>query len=293
MVKHIEADVAVHTHPEHGEGPAWDDRDGSLLWVDIPGRSVHRHHPRDGTDVVVTLDHQVSAAVPRARGGLLLAVEDGLAYLGDGEALDLFAPVEADDPSVRFNDAKCDPAGRFWAGTMAFEATEGAGRLYRLQPDGSVEQVLDRLTVSNGMAWTSDRRTMYFIDSPTAGIDAFDYDLDTGTIRNRRQAIDLAESRPAVPDGMTIDAEDCVWVAMFGAGQVRRYIPDGRLDRVVPLPLSNPTSCVFGGADLAELYITTSTWHLSDEERAGQPLAGAVFCCRPGVAGTPTEHFRG
>lgn len=293
MVTHVDADVVVHKHPEHGEAPAWDDRDGSLLWVDIPGCSLHRHLPGDRTDVVVTLAQQVSAAVPRAKGGLLLAVEDGLAYLDDGEALDLFAPVVVDDPDVRFNDAKCDPAGRFWAGTMAFEATEGAGKLYRLDLDGSVEKILDHLTISNGMAWTSDRRRMYFIDSPTGGIDAFDYDLGTGTVRNRRQVIDLADSWPAVPDGMTIDAEDCLWIAMFGAGQVRRYTPDGRLDSVVQLPLSNPTSCVFGGPSLDELYITTSTLHLTEEELVNQPLAGAVFCCRPGVTGTPTEHFRG
>lgn len=293
MVNNVDADVVVHEGPEHGEGPAWDDRDGSLLWVDIPQRSLHRYRPDDGTDVTVTLDQQVSAAVPRARGGLLLAVEDGFAYLGDGDGFDLFAAVEAGNPNIRFNDAKCDPAGRFWAGTMAFEATEGAGRLYRLDIDGSVEQVLDQLTISNGMAWNSDRRVMYFIDSPTAAIDAFDYDLDTGAIRNRRHAIDLADSRPAVPDGMTIDADDCLWVALFGAGQVRRYTPRGQLDSIVQLPLSNPTSCVFGGEELTDLYITTSTLHLTDEQRVDQPLAGAVFCCRPGATGTPTEHYRG
>lgn len=286
-----DAELVVDARAEVAEGPVW--HDGFVWWLDILAGTVHRYDPASGKDEGFEVGQEVGALVPRKEGGFVLAVRDGFAtWDGPGAALNLVAPVEQDNPGNRMNDGKCDRQGRFWASTMEFSGVPERGAFYRLDPDFTVTKHLDGLSVGNGLAWSADDTRLYYIDSLAYGVDVFDFDPEAGAIRNRRRFVDVG-GEMVFPDGMTIDADGCLWVAVFGGGQVRRYTPDGALDRAVDLPVSNVTACAFGGDDLGDLYITTA-WHvLSDEQRKAQPHAGGVFVARPGVTGTPTLPFGG
>lgn len=287
-------EVALDAHAALGEGPVWDDASGTLIWVDILGQAVHRFDPASGRDRVADVGQPVGAAALRHDGrGLVLALRDGFALLDEASGqVELVAPIEADVPTNRMNDGKCDPLGRFWAGTMAFAEKPGVGALYRLDPDLQAHRMLSGVTVSNGLDWTADRRHMYYIDSPTRGIDVFDFDLRLGTLGERRRFITIPPEA-GVPDGLTLDADGAIWVALHRGASVARYTPDGDLDQIIRLPTSMVTSCTFGGPDLGDLYITSMTFGMSDEERRAQPLAGALFRCRPGVRGLPARRFAG
>lgn len=193
---------------------------------------------------------------------------------------------------LRMNDAKCDVAGRMWGGTMTVERRPGACALYRLDPDGTVSSMLGDVTLSNGLGWSPDGRTMYYIDTPLRSIAAFDFDVNAGTITRRRHLVQI-EGGAGNPDGMTVDAEGCVWVAMAHGSGIRRYTPSGRLDRMVSLPVRKVTSCSFGGARLDQLFVTTACVGLSEQELAAEPLAGAVLCCEVGAMGLPVDRFAG
>lgn len=284
--------VAVDAGAELGEGPSWDARDGTLHWVDIKAGRLHAYEPAGGGRRTVEVGQPVGAAAPRAAGGHVLAVADGFAVIEADGTVATLAKVEDDNPANRMNDGKCDRHGRFWAGTMAWDESPGAGALYRLDSDGSVTKMLDGVTISNGLAWSLDDATMYYIDTPTHGVDAFDYDPTTGAIDSRRRVIDVPEEAGS-PDGMTLDAEGFLWVALYHGAAVRRYAPDGTLDRAVELPATNVTCCAFGGPALTDLYITSARQQLSPAQLAEQPLAGALFVHRPGVAGLPTDSFAG
>jgi len=235
----------------------------------------------------------VGAAALTAAGDLVLAVRDGFARLDlDSGKVRAIADVEADLPDQRMNDGKCDPAGRFWAGTMALDKRPGAGALYRLDPDGRVHRILDGVSISNGLDWSDDGRLMYYVDTPTRSIDVFDFDVASGAIANRR-ALARVERGDGWPDGLTLDADGYIWVALWAGAAVRRYAPDGTLDRVVAVPTTYPTSCAFGGPDLQDLYVTTAATALTPEERLREPLAGGLFRCRPGVQGRPPHRFKG
>lgn len=285
----MKPDLVLDARAELGEGPVW--HDGHLYWVDILPGLVHRYDPATRTDETMSAGEPVGALVPRTEGGLLLAVQHGLAVVDDfGDAPKLVAEIEADDPATRMNDGKCDRHGRFWVSTMAFDATAGAGTFYRIDPDLTVTPMLDGLDIGNGLAWSADDRTLYFIDSLTHGVDALDFDPGSGAITNRRQVIAVPE-QDGIPDGMAIDTDGGLWVALYSGGQVRRYTPDGTLDEVVDLPASNPTCCAFGGDDLGDLYITTARAGLEPEDIEQQPLNGGLFVVRPGVTGTPADTF--
>jgi sugar lactone lactonase YvrE len=202
------------------------------------------------------------------------------------------ATLEPGLPDNRLNDAKCDPAGRLWAGTMAMSEAQPDGALYRIDGDGVTERVVSGLTVSNGLDWSPDATRMYLNDSPTRRVDVFDHDPATGAVSGRRPFARI-DPGGGFPDGLTVDAEGGVWVALFAGGQVRRYSPEGTLDAVVPLPVTNVTSLTFGGPDRADLFVTTAKHHLDPAQRAAQPLAGAVFVLRPGVRGRPAGRFAG
>jgi sugar lactone lactonase YvrE len=271
-----------------GEGPVWDARVGRLVWVDILARRVYLTDVRTGaTDAIETPLH-VGAVAPRAAGGYVAALQDGFWIVGDGEPRQLARIPEA-NPALRFNDGKCDPAGRFWAGTMRYDEAPGGGALYRLDPGGEVTRVLDGVSISNGLAWSGDGRVLYYVDSATHRIDAFPFDPSTGEIGERRTVVDIPPEL-GFPDGMTIDAEGGLWVALWRGSAIHRYL-DGRLDRVVDLSVSKPTSCAFGGDRLDELFVTSATTDLSAEEREAQPHAGAVLRIRPGVRGLPPDAF--
>lgn len=288
-----QADLVLDVRASVGEGPVWDERTQTLVWVDIMNNSVHVFDPASGEDRAVDVEQPVGAAALRERGGLVLALRDGFALM-DPDLCDLHwvAKVEADLPTNRMNDGKCDAAGRFWAGTMAFAVTPGVANLYRLDPDYRVTRVLSDITLSNGLDWSRDNRHMYYIDSTTQRVDAFDFDLEHGTLENRRAVVSIP-SEVGLPDGMTVDAEDCLWVAVHGGNAIHRYTPDGELERIVRVPARHVTCCAFGGPDYGDLYIASMTYGLSPDALREQPLAGALFRTRPGVYGRPSYRFAG
>jgi sugar lactone lactonase YvrE len=275
-----------------GEGPVWETRAGRLIWVDIPGRRLLTTDPATGATGHVTLPSAVGVVVPRERGGYVAALEDGFWTLDEAGRAERLAAVEADDPGTRFNDGACDPQGRMWAGTMAWAESGAVGSLYRLGVDGTVERMLDGITISNGLGWSPDGATMYYVDTPTRRIDAFDFDGRDGRIANRRPFVVVPEGE-GLPDGLCVDEEGAVWLALWGGWCLRRYLPDGTLDAVVPLPVAQVSSCAFGGEGLDELYITTARQTLSTEARRAQPLAGRLFRGRPGVRGLPRAAYAG
>jgi sugar lactone lactonase YvrE len=278
---------------ELGEGPIWDPDAGCLYFVDIERAAVHRYDPVTGASRSFQVGMMVGAAALTAAGDLVLAVRDGFARLDlESGQVRAIAAVEADLPDRRMNDGKCDPAGRFWAGTMALDKRHGAGALYRLDPDGCVHLMLDGVSISNGLDWSADGRLMYYVDTPTRSIDVFDFDLVTGTIANRR-SLTRIERGEGWPDGLTLDADGYIWVALWSGAAVRRYAPDGTLDRIVATPTTYPTSCTFGGPTFRDLYVTTAATALTPDQRLREPLAGGLFRCRPGVHGRPPHRFKG
>jgi sugar lactone lactonase YvrE len=283
-------ETVVAAGAELGEGPVWDARSGRIAWVDILGRRVHLTDPLTGATESIETPLHVGAIAARAKGGFVAALQDGFWVIGDGQPRRITTIPEARS-GLRFNDGKCDPAGRFWAGTMAYDEATGAAALYRLDADGRSTRVIDGVTISNGLDWSIDGTTMYYVDSPLHRIDAFDYEPSTGEISNRRTAIQVA-AEAGTPDGLTLDADGGIWVALWGGSAVHRYL-DGRLERVIKLPVSRPTSCAFGGADLDELYVTSAWEGLSDAERRIQPLAGSLFRIRTGIRGLPARSYVG
>jgi sugar lactone lactonase YvrE len=292
-VPSIQADLLVDAHANLGEGPVWDDREGWLWWVDILGEAIHRTDPATGRDDTVPVGQLIGAVVVRASGMLVAAVREGFVAVDPASGrIELLAPVEADDRTTRMNDGKVDPAGRFWAGTMGVDHRPNAGALYRLDPDLRVTAMVPRTTISNGLDWSPDARTMYYIDTPTRRVDRFDFDPSTGAITGRAPAIPIREGAGS-PDGMTVDADGYLWVALWDGWAVERYSPDGRLDRRVEVPVQQASSCAFGGPDLDQLFITTAQEGFPPGGMPDQPHAGGLFVCRPGVRGRASFRFAG
>jgi sugar lactone lactonase YvrE len=282
-------DIALRGEPVLGEGPTWDAGTSSLVWVDILGSAVHRFRPGPGTDEVIPVPQHVGAAKPRTNGGLVLNLRDGIGLLDVTGSAPRWLVYWARD-GMRGNDAAVDPAGRLWAGTMRYDTAPGGGFLARVDPGGRSRVVLPEVTISNGTGWSPDERLMYYIDSPTKRIDMFDYDVATGDATNRRPLAELTDT-DGVPDGLCVDTDGCVWVAVHGAGQVRRYTPAGELDRTIEVPAKQVTACCFGGDDLTDLYVTTSREGFTERDAAEQPLAGTLFVA-PGIgSGLPSTRF--
>jgi sugar lactone lactonase YvrE len=272
---------------ELGEGPVWDARRQELIWVDIDRGLVHRR-PRGRADVTLDAGQPVGCAVPRASGGVALALRDGFALVSPGEVEPrLVAPVERERSDTRMNDGACDPRGRLWAGTMSLRGDTRSAALYRLDAGLEVRRMLPGISVSNGIGWAPDGQTLYHVDSPRRRVDVYDFDDAAGAIAGRRAVIPVAPEL-GLPDGLAVDAEGGLWVALWGGGAVQRYSPDGVPGEQMEIPASNVTSCCFGDADLATMYVTTARRGATDE-----PLAGSVFACRPGVSGLPATPFAG
>ena len=282
----IDAEVVWEIQSELGEGPIW--WNGSLYWVDINAPHLHVYTPATNEKQSFVLSEKTGTVVPRASGGLILAQESGLCVFDPQTQVTQRLPWPADKCIVnRFNDGKCDPQGRFWVGTMGRE--EPTGSLYRIDSDLAVTQVLTGVRISNGLCWDENKGRFYYIDSPTKTIDAFDWDPDTGTISGRRPTGRLPESETGVPDGMTIDTQGRLWVAVFGGYGVHCLDPDtGQSLEKVHVPVPNTTACWFGGADLGELYITTASIRTDAAALQTHPLPGSLFSCRPGAFGHPT-----
>ena len=278
-----------------GEGPVWDEAESVIRWVDILEGHVHRWNPESQVHQRLDIGEAVGAIALRRNGRLIAALQSGIAFVDDstGSIQRLHTP-EAHLPGNRFNDGKCDPSGRFWAGTMPFSADTPTGSLYLASGDGSIRRMLEDVTISNGMAWNRRKNRMYYIDTPTWEVSVFDYDDDSGSIRNRRKAVDIPREE-GFPDGMTLDAEDMLWVAHWGGSRLTRWDPDkNRKIGEIPLPVSNVTSCAFGGRDFRDLYITTAREGLSESELASQPLAGMLFVVRDSPwQGLPSARFDG
>jgi sugar lactone lactonase YvrE len=279
------------------EGPRWHHDREELLWVDILERRLHRGTiaPDGSLDEVTTvvIDRHLGAVAPVVDGGYLLAAGTGFLFLDeDGEVIELAQP-EAGRPDVRMNDGACDAQGRFWAGTMAYDESPGAGALYRLELDGSCTTVLEGLTIANGIGWSPDGETMYLNDSGTGCVEAFGFDGASGAIAARRTLV--RSNRPGVvPDGLTVDAEGGIWVALWDGGAVNRYAPDGSLLTTLELPVARPTSCAFGGPDLETLFVTTARVGLEEDALAAQPHSGRLFAVEGlGVRGLPVNPYRG
>ena len=280
-------DVAAQVRADVGEGPAWDSAAGVLWFVDVTPGVLYRLEVASGSLASRAMGLPLGAAIPSSSGGLVLALEDGLhVYSWGDDASQLVVPVQADDASVRLNDAKCDPSGRLWAGTMAYDYAPGRSTLYRFDRSGPTP-VLPGCTIANGTGWSPDGSSMYFVDTPTGRIDRLDYDLETGDGSGRRAWVSI-DAADGSPDGLTVDSEGCVWVALWGGGAVHRYDPAGTLVEVVALPVSQVTSVCFGGDDLTDLFVTSAVYQLGADALAAEPLAGATFVVPTDVVGLPT-----
>jgi sugar lactone lactonase YvrE len=285
-----------------GEGPYWVPEDSCLLWVDIPAGLLHRTEILSGQTVTADLG-PVSAAFPADGGAILYAGGNqvvvrepvpGGALGQPGPSGEWTTRTIAQAPArdgVRFNDASVDPAGRVWVGSMDMEETKPLGELYRLDPGGVLTPVVSGATVSNGLGWSPDGSRMYYVDSPTKRVDVFDYDQAMGEVYGRRVFADLSDAA-GVPDGLTVDLDGYIWVAMWDGGALRRFAPSGALDAVVPVPAARPTSVAFGGNGMAELYVTTASFNLTPAQRAAQPLAGRLLRLVPGPVGLPSTTTR-
>jgi sugar lactone lactonase YvrE len=282
----LPAEVAVPAQCELAEGPVWDAARGLLWWVDILAGRVHTVDPANGTRTWFDAGDPVGAFGLTSGGGLVLAMVDGFALADhDGQRLARVPGFSIDRAALRFNDGKPDPWGNFIAGTMAWDETgHPPGSLYRFSPGSTVTELFGDVSLSNGLDWTDDRRLFYYADSNSGRVDLFDTDPDTGALSGRRPFVTIPAA-DGVPDGLTLDAEGCVWLAVWNSGELRRYTPDGRLDTVVRLPARQVTSAAFGGPGLATLYITCAWAGLTPDERVGQPHAGDIFACTPGVTG--------
>ena len=282
----------------HGKGPVWDDGAGELLWVDSAGEvRWGRVDPSGGvSDMAVRpVGEPVGAITPTTSLGWLVAAGGGFRHLSPGGQVNVLLDLDGEGGGrTRMNDAACDRAGRFFAGTMGLHEQPGEGSLYRVDLDGTVSTALTGLTVSSGIAWSPDDDVLYLADSGTRTVTAFDYDVDLGTLGRPRVLLEFADGEPGTPDGLTVDRAGHLWIALWGGGQVRRYSSGTVLEDIVRVPVTQTSGCTFAGPGLDTLVVSTSAEGLSVEERAAQPDAGRLFTARvPDVLGRAAFPYRG
>jgi len=309
MIDHIKAALAIDARAIIGEAPTWDAASARFLWSDNAVGTIYEAMLDSYGDWHESgrwsVGRPTGAAIPRVRGGLIVVGGTDLFLLDEAGHVTPFVHLDADANVVKLNDAKCDRQGRLWTGTYAHDLSSGLGALYRIDPDGTVTTMLEGVGQSNGLDWSPEGDTFYYIDSFAHTVDAFDFDAASGAISRRRTVVKIPVGEGA-PDGMTVDREGCFWVAVFGTGQVHRYSPAGALLARVEISAPAVTSCAFGGIDGGDLFITSAAIEIPDavlpilgcskEQVATShttPGAGGVFVCRPGVTGPPATPFGG
>jgi sugar lactone lactonase YvrE len=287
-------ELVLDAKAELGEGPAWEAHSGCLYWVDIHAGHLHIFNPQESTDRRIDVGEYIGCAVPRRSGGVALGLRSGFATLDlSTKELTRISNPEPHLPGNRFNDGKCDPAGRFLASSMDDAEEKASGSLYSLTPDGTLTKLLSGCRISNGLTWSPDRHTFYFIDTPTRAVMAYDYELATGEIANPRRVISVPPEL-GWPDGMTSDMEGMLWVAMWGGAKLTRWNPaSGELLAEIPFPALNVSSCAFGGPDLTDIYVTTARKGMSAQRLEKYPLSGGLFRIRTDIPGMPTFEFGG
>ena len=285
-------ELVLDARADLGEGPAWEPTTGSLYWVDIHTGRLHIFNPKDGSDRSIEVGEYLGCAAPRRPGGLVLGLRSGFATLDlPSQKLIRLVNPEPHLPGNRFNDGKCDPAGRFLAGSMDDAETAPSGSLYSLSPDGSVKTLLRGRRIANGLTWSPDYHTFYFIDTPTRTVMAYDYDLATGALANPRPVISVPPEL-GWPDGMTSDTQGQLWVALWGGARLTRWNPaSGRLLEEIAFPALNVSSCAFGGPHLTDLYVTTARKEMDTGQLASYPFSGGLFRLRTNIQGLPTFAF--
>lgn len=288
----IKASLEYKIKAQLGEGALWNYKTQEFYWVDIEGKLLHIYNPKTKTNRSFPTPSRIGTVVASGPEEAVVALQDGIYKMNTNTgSLSLFAPVEKDQSANRFNDGKCDPAGRLWVGSMHLEQKPKAANLWKIDKDGTASKMLDSITISNGIVWTKDNKTMYYIDTPTGVISAFDFDLTTGTISNGRVAVTVPESL-GYPDGMTIDENDQLWVGLWNGNAVAHFDPlSGKLLSKIDVPAHNVTACAFGGTNLDTLYITTASVDMTEAEKTRFPNAGSVFMAVPGVKGVPSPFF--
>lgn len=285
--------VLKHTC-ELGEGPVWDNRENRIIWLDIVAGEIHSYYPSSEKHTIFRTGQMTGAAVLCESGELLAAMHNGLYEINESTGqIKFLVDPETEFPGNRFNDGKCDPQGRFWAGTMSIDEDIVNGNLYRYDPDGSIHHFESGIGCSNGLAWSPDHSTMYYIDSPTQQVYAYDFDSETGNISNKRIAIKIPDGG-GYPDGMTIDSEGMLWISLWDGWGIVRYNPEnGELLQKIDLPVARVTSCTFGGENLNDLYVTSAYTRLETADRASQPLAGSLFVLKNlPVKGLESDRYK-
>ena len=284
--------LAIDSKSELGEGAIWNYRTGELVWINIEGKILNFYNPKTGNNKELFTGQRIGTAVPTETGQVLVALQNGIYMLNPKTgSKKRIANPENNLPGNRFNDGKCDPAGRFWAGTMSLKMEKDAGTLYRLDPDSSIHKMITKVTISNGIVWSADKTKMYYIDTPTQKVFQYNYNNATGEITNKKVAVEI-QKEIGSPDGMTIDADGNLWIALWGGAAVGCWNPEsGKLLRKIEVPAKNVTSCAFGDEDLGTLYITTARTGTSNEELLKYPSAGGVFKIRTGTKGVNAFFF--
>lgn len=288
----IKAELELEISSQLGEGALWNYKLGEFYWVDIESQLFHVYNPKTKKNKTFRMPSRIGTVVPYTADEVVVALEDGIyKYNMKSDSLSIVSTVEKDKPYNRFNDGKCDPLGNLWVGSMHYDQSAPMANLYKINPNGKTEVMVDSVTISNGIVWTKDSRTMYYIDTTIGKIRGYDFDSNTGEISNERVVVEVDE-KDGYPDGMAIDEEDMLWVGMWNGSAVARFNPKtGELLSKIEVPAQNVTACAFGGKNLDILYITTASIGMTKEQKLEYPNAGSVFKAIPGVKGVRASYF--
>ncbi|WP_420574603.1 SMP-30/gluconolactonase/LRE family protein [Kordia sp.] len=290
----LTAELEYEIPAKLGEGAFWDYNQEVLYWVDIIGQSLNIYSPKNKTNKEIKMPAPIGTVVPsEEKNKVIVALHDGV-YIVDvtTEKITRLAAVEDTNTGTRLNDGKCDPNGNLWIGSMDYSQTNPGGNLYKVNASGKTDKMLGNITISNGIVWSKDDKTMYYIDTPTANIRAFDFDKTTNTISNERIVVTIPKEE-GFPDGMAIDENDMLWVGLWNGNSIANYNPEtGKLIQKIKVPAHNVTSCAFGGKNLDVLYITTASLDMTDAEKEQYPSAGSLFKIKLDTKGVKSTFFK-